>query len=274
MKSACTLYISRTLLAMCAALFCMTEPAQADDAQAELAKQTQNPVANLTSVPIKLDWDTDIGPANADRSTYVIQPVIPFTLNDQWNVISRTITPVYIDAQSPVQGGRNAYGMGDILQSFFFSPKSATASGWILGGGPALSLPTGDDGLTSDKFSIGPTAVALKQQNGWTYGALWNHLWSVSGDDDARQVNTDFIQPFLSFTTKTFTTFGINTESTYNWKTEDWTVPVNVSVSQLLKIGQQPLNFQVGYRKYVGSPPGQQDWGLRFQVTLLFPKAK
>ena len=162
--------------------------------------------------------------------------------------------------------------MGDIAQSFFFSPKNPTASGWIWGAGPALSLPTGDDGLTSDKFSAGPTAVALKQADGWTYGILWNHLWSISGDEDARQVNTDFFQPFLSFTTKSNTTFGVNTESTYDWKTEDWTVPVNLTVTQLVKVGKRPVSLLVGYRKYAGSPPGEQDWGLRFQVTLLFPK--
>jgi hypothetical protein len=133
-------------------------------------------------------------------------------------------------------------------------------------------LPTGDDGLTTDKFSVGPTAVALKQQDGWTYGIRWNHLWSVSGDEEAPRVNSEFLQPFLSFTTKTYTTFGLNTESTYNWETEDWTVPINLTATQLVKLGKRPVSFLVGYRKYMGSPPGEQDWGLRFQVTLLFPK--
>jgi len=236
----------------------VVQSVRADDA-AELAKKLQNPIASLTSVPLKLDWDTDIGPANADRSTYVVQPVIPINLNDSWNIISRTITPIYIDAQSPFEGGSNAYGMGDILQSFFFSPKMPTASGWIWGAGPALSLPTGDDGLTSNKFSAGPTAVALKQVNGWTYGMLWNHLWPISGDADARQVNTDFFLPFLLFINKGYTTFCINTESSCNWKTEDWTVPVNLTVAQLLTIGKRPVSLLVRYRKYAGSPPGEQD---------------
>lgn len=249
------------------------QAANTESDSAELAKQTQNPVADLISVPIKLDWDTDIGPANADRSTYVVQPVIPITLNENTNIISRTITPVYIDAQSPVEGGPNAYGLGDILQSFFFSPKAETG-GWIWGAGPALSLPTGDDDLTSDKFSVGPTAVALKQQDGWTYGVLANHLWSISGDETARRVNSTFLQPFLSFTTKTYTTLGINSESTYDGNANDWTVPFNLTVAQLVKIGKRPVSFLVGYRKYAGSPPGEEDWGLRFQVTLLYPKEK
>ena len=242
----------------------------ADDV--ELANKLSNPISDLISVPIKLDWDTNIGKADADRSTYVVQPVIPIGLNEKWNIISRTITPVYIDAESPVKGGGDDTGMGDILQSFFFSPKAPTSSGWVWGVGPALSLPTGDDGLTSDKFSIGPSLVVLKQANGWTYGALTNQLWSISGDDDAEDVSALFLQPFLAYTTKSATTFTLNTESSYDWKDNDWTVPINATVSQLVRIGKQPVQFQLGYRNYVESPDDTFDWGLRLQVTFLFPK--
>jgi hypothetical protein len=221
---------------------------------------------------MKVDWDTDIGTADADSTAYTVQPVIPFELNDKINIISRTIVPVYIDAESPTVGGIDSSGMGDILQSFFFSPKAPTAGGWIWGAGPALSLPTGDDGLSSDKFSIGPTAIILKQENGWTYGGLANQLWSVSGDDDRPDVSNLFLQPFLSYTTKNQTTYGINTESSYNWETEDWTVPINLTVSQLVKFGKQPVSLLLGYRYYADTPTGGPDWGIRFQVTLLFPK--
>ena len=245
--------------------------ASADDA-AELAKKLQNPIAALISVPIKLDWDTGIGPAGADRWLYVVQPVIPFSLNQEWNLISRTIVP-YIDAQSPVAGGNGASGLGDVLQSLFFSPKAPTAGGWIWGAGPVISLPTAsNDALGSGKWSAGPTAVVLKQDSGWTYGALANHVWSFAGDGQRSRVSATFIQPFVSFTTKTYTTFTANTESTYDWKARQWTVPLNVSVSQLMKIGGQPVSFALGYRSYVERPEGGPDWGLRFTVTFLFPK--
>ena len=248
------------------------QQASADD-DSELAKKLQNPIAALISVPVKLDWDTGIGSADSDRSTYVIQPVIPISLNDEWNVISRTILPVYIDAESPVAGGSDFSGNGDILQSLFFSPKAPTAGGWIWGAGPVFSLPTaGDDALGTEKFSVGPTAIVLRQENGWTYGGLVNHLWSVGGDDDRDDVSATFLQPFLSYTTKSSTTFGINTESSYNWEVEEWTVPVNLMLSQLVKIGQRPLSLQLAYRNYLDTPTGGPDWGIRFQVTFLFPK--
>jgi hypothetical protein len=99
-----------------------------------------------------------------------------------------------------------------------------------------------------------------------------NHLWSVSGDSDRKYISNTFVQPLLSYTTPKQTTFGLNTESSYNWKTEEWTVPVNAAISQLVKIDKQPVQFHLGYRNYLDRPDGGPDWGLRFQVTLQFPK--
>jgi hypothetical protein len=246
-----------------------------DASPAGLAKQLSNPVANLVSWPTKLDWDTDIGPEDADRSTYITQPVIPIGLNDDWNIISRTIVTFYVDAESPVEGGNDETGMGDTLQSFFFSPKKPTASGLVWGVGPVFGLPTGDDGLTSDKTSVGPTVVLLKQENGWTVGFLGNHLWDISGDDEAEDVNSTFLQPFVAYTTKTQTTFSLNSESTYNHEADsgdEWTVPINVTAAQLVKLGDQLTQFLVGYRHYAETPSGGPDYGIRLQMTLLFPK--
>ena len=158
------------------------------DADTDLAMKLQNPIASLISVPVKLDWDTGIGATGDDRSTYLVQPVIPVSLNDKWNVISRTIVPVYIDADSPTAGGSDASGTGDILQSAFFSPKAPTASGWIWGAGPALSLPTStEDSLGSEKFSIGPTAVVLfllvYERKGCRKVALTSSRLSVPAND-------------------------------------------------------------------------------------------
>jgi hypothetical protein len=134
-------------------------------------------------------------------------------------------------------------------------------------------LPTAtDDLLGTEKWGVGPTAVLLKQQNGWTYGALANHLWSFAGAGDRAEVNATFIQPFFSYTTKTFTTLGLNTEATYDWDQSQWTLPLNASVSQLLKLCQQPVSFALGVKYYAEKPSGGPDWGIRFSITFLFPK--
>ena len=259
------------LMAFCG--LALSTPARAqDDATktAELAKELQNPIASLISVPIQNNWDFGIGPADAMRYTMNIQPVIPFALSDDWNLISRTILPV-IDAESPTAGGDDKFGWGDTLQSLFLSPSRPTSSGLIWGAGPVLLLPTGTDGLSGDEWAAGPTAVLLKQDGPWTRGLLANHLWSFAGHG-AGSVNATFFNPWLSYTTKTSTTFSVQAEATYDWDQSQWTVPVSAAVGQLFNPGGQPVDLSLGVRYYVEKPEGGPEWGLFFQVTFLFPK--
>lgn len=239
---------------------------------AALAKATLNPIASLISVPMQNNFDWGAGPDD-DGFQYklTVQPVIPFSINEDWNVISRTIVPyVY---QDDVIGTTSQSGLADTVQSLFFSPVEPGPGGWIWGAGPVLQIPTAtDDLLGEEKWGAGPTAVALKQEGHWTYGALFNHVWSFAGEDNRADVNRTFLQPFVSYTTKTFTTFGLNTESSYDWEREQWTVPMNMFVQQLLKVGSQPISLQLGGRYYAEGPSGAPEWGLRFQVSFLFPK--
>ena len=129
-----------------------------------------------------------------------------------------------------------------------------------------------DDLLGAGKWGVGPTAVVLRQEGPWTYGALVNHIGSVAGDDDRSDVSATFLQPFLSYITPTRTTLTLNSESTYDWERGQWTVPINLLVSQLLKVGRMPVQLSLGGRYYAESPEGGPEWGLRAAVTLLFPK--
>lgn len=238
----------------------------------DLAMQLVNPVASLISLPLQNNFDWGAGP-NGDGFQYRvnIQPVIPFTLDDNWNLISRTILP-YI-YQQDVFGTTSQSGFSDTLQSLFFSPKAPTAGGWIWGAGPALLIPTAsDDLLGTEKWGAGPTAVFLRQADGWTYGMLANHIWSYAGEDTRQDVSATFLQPFLTYTAPTHTTFSINTESSYNWESSQWSVPVNLGVAQLLKIGGSPVQFQISGRYHAESPVGGPEWGCRFSVTLLWPR--
>ena len=246
--------------------------AQSADEAAELAKKLSNPVASLISVPFQNNWDTGLGTTDASKYVLNFQPVIPITLNEKWNLITRTIVPyVSFGALSPT--GSGAGGLGDTVQSFFLSPREPTSGGWIVGVGPALLYPTATSRPTgSGKWAAGPTAVLLKQEHGWTFGLLANWLWSYAGPESRPSVNATFLQPFLTYTTTKALTVGLNTESTYDWTNDAWTVPLNLSVSQLLKVGGKPMSFTVGGRYYATTPTGGPDWGLRFVVTLLFPK--
>lgn len=251
--------------------------ADAETEQAELAKKLNNPVAALISVPIQNNWDFGIGPASAMRYTANIQPVVPISISEDYNLIIRTIMPViYAEATdnnplAPASARQAHSGLGDITQSFFLSPKDPVG-GWILGAGPVMYYPTAtDSALGAGQWGAGPTIVALRQEHGFTYGILANQIWSYAGWSD-QTINATYLQPFVAYTTKTYTTFAINTESTYDWTDSQWTVPVNIMVQQLLKIGKQPVAFQFGYRYYAQRPLGNPDWGLRFTITFLFPK--
>jgi hypothetical protein len=172
-----------------------------------------------------------------------------------------------------VAGGSNISGMGDILQSFFLSPAEPTESGIIWGAGPVFLYPSAtDDRLGAEKFGLGPTAVVLRQQGAWTYGGLVNHIWSVTGNRQKNDVSATFLNPFLSYTTSKQTTYSLSTDSTYDWQNNQWLVPVQAGVSQLLLLDKQPVQFSGSARYYAEAPKGGSDWGLRFSVTLLFPQ--
>lgn len=255
----------------CAALIALNSTgASADDAG--LAQELTNPVAALISVPIQYNFDENIGPADGGRRHLInIQPVVPIALNEDWTLISRTITPI-VSQDDIFPGAGSQFGLGDVVQSFFLSPKKP-AGGLIWGVGPVLLLPTGTETfLTTDKWGAGPTAVALTQQNGWTVGVLTNHIWSFAGDHDRADVSATFIQPFITYTTPDAWTFALNTESTYDWRAEDWSVPVNFNISKLVKFGQQPVSIGAGVRYWADSTEaGPEGWGARATLTYLFP---
>lgn len=247
-----------------------TSPPGSADAT-ELAKKLSNPVASLISLPLQSNFDAGMGTGSGWRYTLNVQPVIPIKLSPNWNLISRTIIPII--HQGNVTGSNTSQsGLGDTVQSFFFSPDKTEPLIWAVG--PVVLLPTATNAsLGAQKWGLGPTALALKQRNGWTYGMLANHIWSFAGKSDRADVNATFIQPFLSYTNKQAWTYSINTESTYDWNSHSWAVPIVPSISKLVRFGKQPMSFGGGLRCWVTTPTGgPEGCSLRIVVTALFPK--
>lgn len=250
----------------------MAATAQAQSEE-EIAKQLANPIADLVSVPFQFNYDSGIGPADGHRTTMNLQPVAPFELNGNLNLISRTILQVV--SQSDVFGNSGSqFGLGDTLQSFFIAPNKSPEDGWVIGGGAAFLLPTAtDDLLGADKWGAGPTAIAIRQIGPWTIGGLANHIWSFAGDDDRPDVNQSFAQPFLAYTTPQAWQYSFTSETSYNWETEEWSVPLNFLVGKTVAISGRPVSISGGVRYWAESPAsGPDGFGFRLVTTLVFPK--
>lgn len=256
------------------------QPARAEAGQekptgdADLAQELSNPLADLMSIPIQMSYDDDIGPRDDGWKLQTnIQPVIPFELSDDWNLITRTIVPVI--AQDDIfPGAGSQFGLGDINASLFLSPRRPAFGALTWGIGPVLLLRTAtEDLLGGEKWGAGPSAVALTVYGRWTVGMLANHIWSYAGNDDRPDVSNTLLQPFVAYTWPSAWTVSAQSETSYNWKTENWSVPVNLGVSKLVKLGKLPVSLQGGIGYWAESPDaGPEGFRFRLQATFVLPK--
>lgn len=222
----------------------MTARAQDD---AGLAQELTNPIADIMTIPIQFNYDQDIGMDDRGSKMLLnVQPVIPFEINDDWNLITRTIVPlIYQDDVFPGLGSQ--FGLGDINMSLFFSPKKPTDGGITWGVGPLFLFPSATDSkLGGKKWAAGPGLVALTIRGPWTLGGLANHVWSFAGDSDRNGIDNTFLQPFIANTWPNAWIVSAQSESNYNWETRKWSIPLNVALSKLLFFGRLPVSLQAG----------------------------
>ena len=240
----------------------------------DLATKLSNPISSLVSVPFQFNWEQGVGPSKLTRFVLNIQPVMPFAVNDDLNLIVRVIAPLI--SQPPLaDGGTAASGVGDITTSFFFSPSASKRMTW--GVGPVFVLPsTSEPTLGSGKWSGGPTVVALKQTGSWTVGALWNQVWSFSGDPIRNDVNQMFLQPFVSYQAARTLTLTVQSETTANWAVHEdrWTVPINVLLAKLASFGAFPASYQLGLGLFPVHPSAGPSWKIRAAIVILLPRAQ
>jgi hypothetical protein len=247
----------------------------AEDDSADLAKKLSNPISDLVSVPFQFNWQQKVGPLELSQFILNVQPVIPFTLTPDWDLIVRIITP-FVGQPPFVPAGWSEFGIGDMTTSFFLSPKS-TKSGFTVGVGPAFVLPNSyQPTIGSGKWSIGPTAVALQQTGPWTVGVLWNQVWSFAGDPRRADVNQMFLQPFLAYQATKTVTLTVQSETTADWNasTDTWTVPINFLISKLSSFGTFPASYQLGYGVFPAHPDLGPSWKIRAAIVILLPRKK
>lgn len=245
----------------------------AEDKKQELARDLQNPVAELISVPLQNNFDNGLGPEGKGfRYTFKLQPIIPKSLNANWNFILYPLLP-YI-SQHDVIGHTNQQGLGDIDIQAFFSPKNEGPGGILWGAGAIMLLPTAtDDNLGLKKWGVGPSGVVLKQLGLWTAGILANHIFSfASAGNDGKNISSTNLQPFLAYTFNSGFNISLSSESIYDWQAKQWTVPVIAGISQIMPVCGHLINLGLSGSYYAQRPEESAKWGLNFTVTFVIPK--
>jgi len=241
----------------------------------DIAKQAQNPIASLISVPLENDFNPRTGAKKEDSYVFELKPVVPFRLSNDWNLITRTIIPV-IQVPDLAPGVSGTAGLGDIQESLFLSPTKAGPVIW--GAGPVISFPTATESiLGTKKLSLGPTVVVLRSQGHWLFGSLVQNLFSVAGPSGRPDVNQMLMQPFVNYNLPHKWYLTSSPIITANWEaisSQRWVVPVGGGVGKIVHFGKLPVNAYTQLFYNVQRPNGTSSWSARFQMQFLFPKKR
>lgn len=247
----------------------------AELSEEQLAKISQNPVGNLISVPFQNNTNLNFGPEKGTQDVLNIQPVIPISISDDWNIITRTILPViWQPALGPDDSG--VKGIGNLQFNAFLSP--ANPGEWIWGAGAIAQAPTQSNAkLGNDNWGLGPTFVVLHLEKGspWVYGVLVNNVWSTTSNRQGGSYSNGLIQPFVNYNFQGGLYLTSSPVATVNWKaagSQQWTVPLGGGIGKIFHVGKLPVNTQLSAYYNVVKPDFGPNWQIRAQVQLMFPK--
>lgn len=254
-------------------LVTVADPASAQGAGKEmedLSKKAANPLADLISLPLQNNANFGLGPYDRTNNVLNIQPVVPFS---EGRIITRAIAPIVWIPDVTAESGMRASGLGDILFTAFYAPPTTA---FIWGAGAALELPTGGSDRGTQKWSLGPSLVGLYQPGAWTFGVLWNHIWSFAGKSEREDVSKSLINLFLVYQLGAGWYVNSAPILTANYKANEgqkWVVPLGAGVGKVTFVGKLPINTQVGAYANVVKPDIGPDWQLRVQVQFFLPKS-
>ena len=255
-----------------------------DDAPQETsaAKASQNPVANIISLPFEFWHHDGLADGEADAELLVVKPVYPVTIGSV-NLINRFILPyVGLDknTQDSILGEVDVpptFSRKDGLANFqyqgFFS--SANPGKVIWGVGPVFEFPTHSNDLGSEKWSAGPTAVVLSMPGKWVIGALIQNIWSFAGPSEAEDVNDFTFQYFINYNFDNGWYLTSTPILSANWERDSgdqWTVPFGGGIGKVVRFGKLPVDFKIQAFSNVETPEGGADWSMMFSMKFLFLK--
>ncbi|HEY7665155.1 MAG TPA: transporter [Xanthobacteraceae bacterium] len=239
----------------------------AHPAEATAVEKQLNPIADVTKLSTTASVDFGVGPDHKSQPALNFQPVLPFRLNDDWHVITRSSVSL-----TRLPDPEKTTGLGDLSSSFFLSP--ARTGAWIWGAGPIMQLPTATDTLLgTGKWSAGPTAAFIYANEPWVNGILVSHLWSFAGAHDREEVSLTQIESQLSYTYPSNWYIQTNPTFAYDWKApagQRWTVPLGFDVGRIFPSRLQGMGWQLGAYSNVVRPDGAAHWQLRAQFSVAY----
>lgn len=251
-----------------------TAPQEGTPDASALAEKVQNPVAGLVTMPFQNNTNFHAGPHAGTQDVLNFEPVIPFHISPDWNIITRTIVPLtWSPSMQPAESV--PFGLSPATFTAFLSP-SAAVDGWLWGAGPIVQVPTiSNKTLGSNVWGLGPSAVVVRTVHPWVVGTLVNNVFSMGGTDGrgATRYSLLTVQPFVNYNFDGGWFVGsapiVNAEWTASG--DKWTVPIGVQGGRLVMLGGKlPVNLLIGAYYNAVRPQYGPTWQLRTQVAFIF----
>lgn len=233
----------------------------------EIIRLVDNPIADVYTIPFENNFGMGAGENRVFTDTFNFKPIIPFYLNANWDLITRTIAPViYRVAQKP--GASDAFGMGDVETTFYVSPAQVP-KGFNWGIGPVVHMPTETAGLARNQWGVGPAGAVVWQRNGWTLSMLANQTWSFGNKQDLNNTNLD---PAIGEFWDDGFGWKLEANSNYNWISRTWSIPLKGGFSQLVHVDGLPVSLGLAALYYASRSSTDPQWSIRLTVQFVFPK--
>jgi hypothetical protein len=265
-------FLAIGLMLIASASFAQQTPSAAPTISAQdLAKSVHNPFEDFVKIPLETTTGFRIGPEHNAGESINLEPLLPFHLNDTWDLM---VQPN--ESMTYLPSPHEQFGLNDLQTSFYFTPSKAST--WIWGVGPIFEFPTATGKqLGTGRWSIGPAGAIVYSDGPWFNGILANHLMSVAGDRNRGSVNETYIEPEISYNLKSGWYGQIDPQITYDWtadKPDAWLIPIGADVGKAFNIGPQAVSLQAGSYDLLKHPAGGPEWIIRVQFTLLFPTGR
>ena len=236
----------------------------------ELAISVHNPFEDFVKVPIQSTTGFQVGHNHNAGDSLNIEPLVPFSLNADWDLFARpSLSVTYLP--SP----HEQLGLEDLQTSFVLTPAKGTT--WIWGVGPIIQFPTASSKeLGTGRWSAGPTAALVYLEGPWSNYVLAYQLLSFAGNRDRGSVNQTYIEPEISYSFESGWSVDCDPAITHDWTADAasaWTIPIGADIGKAFQMGSQDLGLQVGAYDLLKRPDGAPQWIARMSVTFLFPTA-